>query len=208
MKETLMEALERLGVTPDQFCELANTNRDDLDAVSSGSAVPSPRITAVLRLIKSAGRAKVAPIMAMLSQHDREWRSVAGFPAYEVSDDGFVRRANPSQKGSLRTLKLGKKRGGYYMVTLYRSGNPEPRRVHRLVCEAFHGPAPDGQPYVCHRDGTRTNNHASNLYWGSAADNAADWQRERRERITNAVHRPFTPEWRHQLRALERMGKS
>jgi hypothetical protein len=117
-----------------------------------------------------------------------------------------VRRSVPSNKGSLRTLKAVMKNHGYYSVTLYHDGAPEPQRIHRLVCEAFHGPAPTGKPFVCHRDGTRTNNQAANLYWGSAVDNSADWQEIRRERIRNAVHRPFTPEWRKQKRALRAMG--
>lgn len=207
MPETIISALDRLGVTLDQFCELAGVDRDDLEAVSSGASLPSPRVTAIMRLIKSAGRAKVASIMVTLSgKVERDWRLVTGFDAYEVSRDGYVRRRTSSRKGSLRTLKPVMKNHGYYSVTLYRGVGAEPQRIHRLVCEAFHGPAPGGKPFVCHRDGTRTNNHADNLYWGSAADNSADWQRERRERIRNTVHKPFTPAWRRQLRALKAMG--
>src|SRR3546814_5128354 len=45
--------------------------------------------------------------------------------------------------------------------------------VHRLVCEAFHGPAPDGQQ-AAHKDGVRTNCYASNLRWATPASNTAD----------------------------------
>src|SRR5690606_34466884 len=39
-------------------------------------------------------------------------------------------------------------------------------RVHRLICEAFNGPAPDG--YVCmHLDEDASNNRPENLAWGT-----------------------------------------
>lgn len=44
-------------------------------------------------------------------------------------------------------------------------------KVHRLVCEAFHGPSPEGKPYVLHRDEDSTNNLKSNLYWGTQKEN-------------------------------------
>lgn len=44
-------------------------------------------------------------------------------------------------------------------------------RVHRLVCEAFHGPAPDGKPNVLHRDEDGRNNKPINLKWGTQKEN-------------------------------------
>ncbi len=64
---------------------------------------------------------------------------------------------------------------GYHSVELY-CGSKTSRKskwVHRLVCEAFNGPS-EGQPSVLHADGNPSNNHASNLRWGTQADNAAD----------------------------------
>lgn len=46
--------------------------------------------------------------------------------------------------------------------------------VHRLVAEAFHGPAPDGRPYACHGDNNPQNNVPGNLRWGSPSDNSQD----------------------------------
>jgi hypothetical protein len=40
--------------------------------------------------------------------------------------------------------------------------------VHRLVAEAFHGPAPEGKPYACHGDNNPQNNVPDNLRWGVA----------------------------------------
>jgi len=43
-------------------------------------------------------------------------------------------------------------------------------KVHRLVCEAFHGPAPEGA--VCmHVNEDYRDNRASNLRWGTQKEN-------------------------------------
>lgn len=44
-------------------------------------------------------------------------------------------------------------------------------KVHRLVCEAFHGPAPDGKQIVLHLDENGENNRADNLKWGTQKEN-------------------------------------
>ncbi len=43
-------------------------------------------------------------------------------------------------------------------------------RVHRLVCQAFHGPPETGQE-VNHLDGVKTNNSAQNLEWATRSEN-------------------------------------
>lgn len=48
------------------------------------------------------------------------------------------------------------------------------RRLHRLVCEAFHGPEPQPGMDAAHNDGDRRNNHANNLRWATRAENIAD----------------------------------
>jgi len=44
-------------------------------------------------------------------------------------------------------------------------------KIHRLVCEAFHGPAPEGMPVVIHKDENALNNRADNLKWGTQKEN-------------------------------------
>lgn len=65
---------------------------------------------------------------------------------------------------------------GYRQISLHVPGRRSAKRfaIHRLVCEAFHGPPPNGSAQVRHRDGVRANNKPSNLLWGSAAENTAD----------------------------------
>lgn len=45
--------------------------------------------------------------------------------------------------------------------------------VHRLVCEAYHGPCPDGME-CRHRNGKRDYNRPENLGWADKATNEAD----------------------------------
>lgn len=44
-------------------------------------------------------------------------------------------------------------------------------KVHRLVCEAFHGPAPFAGAVVIHLDEDSTNNQSNNLRWGTQKEN-------------------------------------
>lgn len=44
-------------------------------------------------------------------------------------------------------------------------------RVARMVCEAFHGPAPDDKPNCLHGDEDARNNRPSNLRWGTQKEN-------------------------------------
>lgn len=65
-----------------------------------------------------------------------------------------------------------------------------PRKVHQLVCEAFHGPKPFPDAVVIHLDENALNNRAENLKWGTQKENLnmpriKAWQRspERAARI-------------------------
>lgn len=102
-----------------------------------------------------------------------EWRPVAGFP-YDVSSDGRVRRATGGSNNAKpgRVLKGYTDKNGYVIVALSKEGKVHYRKVHRLVCVAFHGTSQ--LPEVRHLDGNPANNHQHNLAWGTQAQNAAD----------------------------------
>ena len=55
----------------------------------------------------------------------------------------------------------------YYGV-LYRGKN---YKIHRLVCEAFHGPSPFDGAVVIHEDEDALNNRPENLRWGTQKEN-------------------------------------
>ncbi|QDP54003.1 MAG: putative uncharacterized HNH endonuclease [Prokaryotic dsDNA virus sp.] len=46
-----------------------------------------------------------------------------------------------------------------------------PRKVHQLVCEAFHGPKPFETAVVIHKDEDALNNRPENLKWGTQKEN-------------------------------------
>jgi hypothetical protein len=98
------------------------------------------------------------------------WRRIEEAPAYDVSSHGRVRRGahvlTPRDTGT-----------GYLALSLYPDGIRLPRKVHRLVCRAFHGAPPSGKNDAAHKDGNRGNNHYRNLRWTSRGENMADAQR-------------------------------
>lgn len=102
---------------------------------------------------------------------DENWRPVVGFPGYEVSDKGRVRTL---RKGNPRPRKPEIDKDGYSRLSIQRDGRYVHVLVHRLVCEAFNGPAPEDRTMCCHEDNDKTNNRPSNLRWDTQAGNIAD----------------------------------
>lgn len=116
-----------------------------------------------------------------------EWRPVVGWEGlYEVSSEGRVRSlgrvvtATGRGRGAFRRIPPRLLRPwiashGYFMVCLggrkCKGGKHE--LVHRLVCQAFHGPSPDGHE-VCHGTGGKLDNSVDNLSWGSKSKNLRD----------------------------------
>lgn len=90
------------------------------------------------------------------------WLPIAGYPGYEVSRHGQVRRG-------ARVLIDRSHPRGYRIVDLSRDGKATSKTVHKLVCVAFHGPAFGRQ--VNHIDGDKAANGASNLEWSTAREN-------------------------------------
>lgn len=103
-----------------------------------------------------------------------QWQVVADFPAYEVSSLGRVRRA-ASGSGAVpgRIMSLQTDVNGYACLRLSLAGTVKNKKVGRLVCAAFHGPAPTPRHHAAHLDGDKTNNAASNLAWATPAENEA-----------------------------------
>jgi hypothetical protein len=103
-----------------------------------------------------------------------EWRVIVGWP-YEVSSFGRVRRAVPENNTwAGRILKPNVDRYGYQYVRLSSNGIVKDFKVHRLVCEGWHGPCPVDKNQVRHLNGDSKDNRQDNLMWGTAADNAKD----------------------------------
>lgn len=111
-----------------------------------------------------------------------EWRSVDRAPDYEVSSMGRVRRCRPDKYGRHmgRILKPSLNLKGYPFVSLCADGRTWSQTIHKLVCEAFHGPAPTPAHEVAHGDGSRTNNTPDNLRWATRKENFEDRDRHGR----------------------------
>ena len=110
------------------------------------------------------------------------WLPVVGYEGmYSVGDLGRVRSevriVARSDGGALsvreRILKVGRDGGGYLHVTLFAGSERKIRYVAHLVAAAFIGPRPHKYE-VCHNDGDKTNNAASNLRYDTRTGNSAD----------------------------------
>ncbi|MCU1680914.1 MAG: hypothetical protein JWQ81_1653 [Amycolatopsis sp.] len=111
------------------------------------------------------------------------WRPVARYEGiYEVSDIGRVRSLERIGTFGRRWPSVLRRTHinvtGYRALPLYRGDGGASHRIHRLVCEAFHGTPLPGQ-VVRHLDGDCLNNCAENLTWGTFSENSRDAVRHR-----------------------------
>jgi hypothetical protein len=95
-----------------------------------------------------------------------EWRTIDGFPNYEVSSTGLVLSHNTG--GILSPLTH---HNGYLSVML---SNPligtKRIGIHRIVAISFLE-NPENKREVDHIDRDKTNNHVSNLRWATHSEN-------------------------------------
>ena len=91
---------------------------------------------------------------------NEEWRTISGYPNYQVSNLGRLRNQktdyilNPSTDGK-----------GFLYVGLCKNGKSKPHKVHKLVAQEFL-PNSDKKPLVGHIDSkARHNNNIDNLRW-------------------------------------------
>ena len=112
------------------------------------------------------------------------WRPVVGYEGmYEVSNLGNVRGlprvikrckcGEPIRRARGGPLKWIMRIEGYPLVSLSRGNRYVQRLVHRLVLEAFVGPAPKGME-ACHKNGKQHDPRLVNLRWDTKKANHAD----------------------------------
>lgn len=118
-----------------------------------------------------------------------EWRPIEGRDGYEISSLGRVRSVDrvicqvsrsghPYERRMRGRIQTPWPTGtiGYLTVNL---GQGIRRYVHQLVCEAWHGPRPDGEQ-ARHFDGDHLNNTPENVLWGTDSQNKQDMIRHGR----------------------------
>ncbi|WP_334166287.1 NUMOD4 motif-containing HNH endonuclease [Achromobacter mucicolens] len=117
-------------------------------------------------LFEYARRAALASAPVAGEAHQEEWRPVVGFEGcYEASSLGAVRSISSGRILSRNALAGD----GYVKTDLHRGGVRTHGYLHRIVAEAFHGPA-EGRE-VNHKNGDKLDNRAANLEWVTRAEN-------------------------------------
>lgn len=130
---------------------------------------------------------------------DEIWRNIPSVPSMEASSWGRVRIKPysipmPGGRG-IKNITPKPRFGTEQKSATGRPGVPKRRMIHvlglekafivsRLVCEAFHGPAPFDGAMALHKDEDPSNNTPSNLEWGTAKKNQnapllKAWQKSR-----------------------------
>lgn len=117
------------------------------------------------------------------------WKHVPSEPGVMVSSEGRVLLQpcyGPLANGGYRFYETKPRRGcksrsqadashEYWLIMVVRweggRKRPFPRKVHQLVCEAFHGPKPFPDAVVIHLDENALNNRPENLKWGTQKEN-------------------------------------
>lgn len=113
----------------------------------------------------------------MMNQIVEDWKQIAEFPEFAVSNYGRVMRI-ALQQSSRRTLfpvgmirKAKLQNNGYLSMTFKRGRHTYHRPIHRLVAMAFIGPLPAGGE-TNHLDGNKLNNFIGNLEYTDRVGNA------------------------------------
>lgn len=105
---------------------------------------------------------------------DIEWRDVVGYEGfYMVSRCGLIKSLGKSytmkdgrtSRKPAKVLRQNTDKKGYKSIRLCKDGDQSIFKVHRLVANAFIGPAPETNSQVNHKNGSKDFNHASNLEW-------------------------------------------
>ena len=120
------------------------------------------------------------------------WKNIPRYAnQYQASTFGRIRRhprlvANNGtfclKKGAIVTQNMNAR--GLFRVRLFYEGRMHEELVHRLVAETF-VLNKKNSPFVRHRDGKLTNNHASNLIWCSRNSLYAPSRKDSKENIAN-----------------------
>lgn len=110
------------------------------------------------------------------------WKPVPSLPGLMASSEGRILlppRHSPLPNGGYRThvpkptrgKELRSKPGARHVYRGWHSRDLGNIKIHRAVCEAFHGPPPFPKAVVLHLDEDALNNRPENLRWGTQREN-------------------------------------
>lgn len=107
------------------------------------------------------------------------WKDIKGYEnIYQVSNFGRVktlRRLICSPTGNYYSKEkimttIPNDGIGYVRIHLYKNSRGTPKRIHRLVAEAFI-PNPENKKDVNHKNGIKCDNRVENLEWATRSEN-------------------------------------
>ncbi len=128
---------------------------------------------------KSASRNHLTVPQDYLWLPGEQWRPILGYEGlYAVSSISRV-YSLPKQGRTGRFLTPARTPRGYLSHHLVGVEGTSYVALHRIVCEAFHGPAPSPNPWALHWNDVQTDNRAENLRWGTPKENSEDMKRNR-----------------------------
>lgn len=105
------------------------------------------------------------------SEDGEEWRSILGYPEYEVSSHGRIKSLSGSGGVEERIMvPQPNKNSGRLYVSL-RNGKRRNAQVARIVAHSFIANDNPENQTVNHKDGNVHNNHVDNLEWVPQSDN-------------------------------------
>ena len=110
-----------------------------------------------------------------------QWRTISGFPNYQVSNVGRVIDVRNGQIQFQAKLKIG-----YFTVSLG-TDKSSMKYVHHLVAQEFLTKPDDGQRYeIDHKDRDRSNNSVNNLRYATSSQNKMNIEKRKRNNATSA----------------------
>lgn len=115
------------------------------------------------------------PVPSEPGVHASSYGRILQAPGYAPLPNGGYRLYTPKPRvGSIS--RANKAAAHEYRLVMVSRRGPDgprqhPRKVHQLVCEAFHGPKPFPEAVVIHLDENAHNNCPENLKWGTQKEN-------------------------------------
>lgn len=137
----------------------------------------------------------------MNSNLEEQWRPIAGFPNYQVSNRGRVKNIK-----SGKIIKNSIDVNGYESVNLWKNNKLKHFRVHRLVAEAFIE-NPYNLPQINHIDENKTNNDVTNLEWCTASQNIRHSIYRQYQKINQlSLDGKFIKQWESSMHIEKELG--
>lgn len=109
---------------------------------------------------------KHIPMTPIIYKHNL--RPIPSLISYMADDEGNIYSIIKMKRYPRKLSQF--LRNGYLVIGI----NNKKHLVHRLICEAFNGPPPDGTECCRHLNDVKTDNNPKNLSWGTRKDNIDD----------------------------------